>query len=194
MYPGFLYNFTYLGLFISYILEIILLGKLTYSITSSTLPSNTSILKEKWANYLIVTILVILPSFLIAHLASLLSFSPYSIPFIEIGISFLMAALTIYVLPIAFLKNENIKAILVGVYYLFTNFTFSKPILFMLLAALFIKLIPVLIIMSFPFMGIYGIIPTMIASNIVATYIFILIFSAATITLVQNNNEIQEQA
>ena len=194
MYPGFLYNFTYLGLFLSYAIELILLGKLSYFIVSKTSPSKITIIKEKWTNFLIITLILAAPVFIVGWLGSLASINPYTVITLKITISLLISAIAIYALPIAFIKNENLKAILVSVYYLFTNINHSKPLLFMLLAAVIIGFIPIALIMSFPTLGIYGIIPTMIASNIVATYIYALIFCAATLSLTNNYESEHEQA
>lgn len=73
------------------------------------------------------------------------------------------------------------------------NTNYSKSLLFMLLAAFIISFISVALILSFPSLGIYGIIPAMIASNIVVTYIYALIFCAAILSLTNNYETEQEQ-
>ena len=188
-FPASVMYLTYIGLFISLVLEVILLGKLSFTITKTNIPSAAIILKEKWFNYFIITVLVAVPVIIFNLVSNLFSLNTAYLLFIKLFIIFITAALSIYVLPIAYMKNENIKSLIVGIYYLLTNLKYSIPILGILVAVHFSSFSPALILMQYNTLGIYGIMPIMMLFNTISVYLSAVIFSAATLSLTQKQYE-----
>jgi len=189
VFPVSVMYLTDIGLLISLVLEVILLGKLSFTITKTNIPSAAIILKEKWFNYFIITVLVAVPVIIFNLVSNLFSLNTAYLLFIKLFIIFISAALSIYALPIAYIKNESIKAIIVGVYYLLTNLKYSIPILFVLVAVHFSSFFPALLLMQYNTLGIYGIMPIMMFFNTISVYLSALIFSAAISSLTQEQYE-----
>jgi hypothetical protein len=180
------------GLMISLLVGIIVYGRIAARAQGKRNPPNNKILKGCSLNYVVVVVVLSVPLLLFDYLAKLASFSPESFILAKEGVNALVHMVTIYVLPIVFLKNENLIAILAGIAYLFRNFTESLSIVF-LVAAMFLLNIAVSLNMVkawSPELNILSLAPVMVLVNVVATYLVFLIFAAATVVLLRPKPEV----
>lgn len=180
------------GLLISLLVGIVVYGRIVARAQGRRNPPNNEVLKDNWLNYIVVVVVLALPVLLINYLAKLAPFSIESFILAKEGLNALVHMATIYVLPIVFIKNENLVAILAGVAYLFRNFTESLTII-LLVAVMFSLNIAVTLSITkawSPEVDMLSLAPVMVLVNIVATYFVFLIFAAATVVLLQSKREV----
>ena len=189
---GRLADISLVGFLVSLVLEVILLGKISNLITAKEEPHNINILKENWLNYFIIVIAISSPIFLLDQANNIFTFSVLNHLILKISLTVFIAAISFYVLPIAFIKKINVQALLVGIYYLFTNFKYSIPLLSIVIISALVKFSPLLFITQFQSMGIYGIIPIVLLSSVLYVYIAVVVFGAATLTLSANYVQIEK--
>ena len=180
------------GLLISLLVGIVVYGRIVARAQGRRNPPNNEVLKDNWLNYIVVVVVLALPVLLFNYLAKLAPFSIESFILAKEGLNALVHMATIYVLPIVFIKNENLVAILAGVAYLFRNFTESLTII-LLVAVMFSLNIAVTLSITkawSPEVDMLSLAPVMVLVNIVATYFVFLIFAAATVVLLQSKREV----
>jgi hypothetical protein len=107
------------GLLMALLVGIVVYGRIVARAQGKGNPPNKEVLKDYWFNYIVVVVVLSVPVLLFNYLAKLASFSPESFVLAKEGVTALVQLATVYVLPIVFLKNENIIAILAGISYLF---------------------------------------------------------------------------
>jgi hypothetical protein len=175
------------GFLISLLVGIVVYGRIVARVQGRRNPPNNEVLKNNWRNYVVVVVALAVPVLLFNYLAKLASISPESFILAKEGLNALVHMATIYVLPIVFIKNENLVAILAGIAYLFRNFTESLAII-LLVAVMFLLNIAFslsLIKSLSSELDIISLAPVMVLVNVVATYFVFLIFTAATVVLLQ---------
>ena len=117
-----------LGAIIAILLEMVIYGRITAKLLEKELPNTLFIIRENWKNYLIVSLLIVLPA-IAAHVlfgVNKLGIFGYYLEQLSRAV---IAILTIYVFPIVFLKQEGIIAIPSGIAYLFSSMRISLWIL-----------------------------------------------------------------
>ena len=175
------------GLLISLLVGIIVYGRIVARVQGRRNPPSNEVLKDNWLNYLVVVVVLAVPVLLFNYLAKLAPFSPELFILAKEGLNALVHMATIYVLPIVFIKSENLVAILAGIAYLVRNFTQSLAIILLVAVIFSLKIaVSLSIIKSWsPGSDIFYLAPVMVLANIVATYFVFLIFTAATVVLLQ---------
>ena len=180
---------TLVGLIISVVASIVVHGKITAMITGMD-GSNSRILKENWLNYLIVTFVIAIPMMVFGLIEKLTNPSLTSVSLIKEVFEAIVLVVTIYALPIVFLKKQNVKAIILGIKFLLRNLKTSIPIatvtgiIFLIHTALLPQIIDIFQIKK----GLWFLLPTMFV-NILVAYFSFFIFAMATRTYVMQRHE-----
>jgi hypothetical protein len=163
------------------ILFVIVYGRIVEIIKNSNKSSWHALVARHLVNYSVVTIILILPTFVLSFVDSHMNYMTKLISKNVIGA--LTSCLTVYVWPLVFIEQQTITAITKGIRFLFHNLRQS---VFLVLLSLSIPLIKMLISLSIPFFIyppdnfqiIFGI---GFLQNLFLTYIDLLIFAMATI-------------
>ncbi|OUR64918.1 hypothetical protein A9Q79_06420 [Methylophaga sp. 42_25_T18] len=179
-------NLSLLGIIVSFIMGIIIYGRIIAQIQGRDALPAFKIFKENWFNYIIVTMLLGLPLFLYAQLSKLF---PIPVEFSIFGkeaIRALINTLAIYVLPLVFIKRLHLLAILAGIVFLIQNFKKSIPIIFMIVCMFFIYAAMWFWLMqqTQSDISLFSLLPVMALVNISVSYLTFLIFTAASLVLV----------
>lgn len=182
--------FSIVGIVISVVIGIVVFGRITARVRGiDCLPSGI-ILKEYWLNYLLVTFVLAIPAILFSQIAKLFTFSPTSFLLTKEGLEVLVQIVTIYVLPIVFLKNESVIAIITGVIYFFKRIKKSLPIIgivaviFVINIAVLLRAIDVMPIEP----NMQTLVPIMVIINVIFSYLAFLAFAAAAIVLAEGDS------
>ncbi len=180
------------GLLIALLVGIVVYGRIVARAQGKGNPPNKEVLKDYWFNYIVVVVVLSVPVLLFNYLAKLASFSPESFFLAKEGVNALVHLATVYVLPIVFLKNENIIAILAGISYLFRHFTESLSIVLLVLAMFSLNIVVSLSMVKAWALesNILSLASVMVLVNVVATYFVFLIFAAATVVLLKPKSEV----
>jgi hypothetical protein len=167
-------------LLLSLILYIIVYGLFIQSITNKPKKSWQSILRIHWFNYFAIQILLLIP-------ISVFSTIYYNKIIFHIYI-FLVNCLSIYILPLVFLKQRVLHSISAGIKILFHTFYTSLPLLLL-------TILPYVRI----FIGrsiIYGYHPNILTFiliqfllNLIGVYINLLIFTTAAMIITKQGTE-----
>ena len=161
------------------VIQIIAYGRFIEVIKGEQISSNILILKENWLNYLVVNIILFIP-LLVFSLLPLRGWTSYIAQRI---FGALINILTIYVLPLVYIKKENIVAIVGGILFMLRSLQYSLP-----LAAIvfFMFLIEVLFKITF-YKFIHGIILFAVIAfplNIIFYYLSFTVFNMASMVLI----------
>ena len=141
------------------------------------------IIRRYWLNVLIATLLVYLPLILFAVIALSLG-GMYRDSTISTLLALFIEGATVYVLPIVFLKNENLLAVLGGIVFLFRNFSRSVPVLLIVSASYVAALLLVALARNVPEHLKY--LPLVVA-GLTVSYLTFVAFAAATNVVVGRN-------
>ena len=186
IYSGVMTYISFLGIVLSFLLGVIVYGRVVSQIQGGAVLPAVEILKVNWLNYIIVVILLGLPIFLYAQLSKLfplpIEFSIYG----KEGVRALINILAIYVLPIVFIKRQHVLAVMAGIVFFFQNLKKSVPIISLVLCVFFINSAAIswLIEQAQPALSIGTLLPVMAFVNIAATYLSFLVFTAASVVLI----------
>jgi len=175
-----------IGLTVSFVLGIVVYGRIVAQIQREGILPAFEIVKSNWFNYLIVVILISFPFVLYGQLSKAFSMSIESYIFLQEGVRTLLNILSIYILPIVFIKKQHILSILAGIVYLFNNFAKSMPII-TLLAVVFIVNSAVSLWIAEQTIqekDILSYLPLLLLVNISMTYASFLVFTAASVVLI----------
>ena len=175
-----------LGVILSFLLGIIVYGRVVAQIQGSAALPALEILKANWLNYIIVVILLGLPIFMYAQLSKLFPMPIELSIYGKESIKTLINILAIYVLPIVFIKRQHLLAIMAGVVFFIQNLKKSAPIIFLVVCMFFINSVAMswLIQQSQPSLSMATILPVMAFVNIAVTYLSFLVFTAASVVLI----------
>ncbi|WP_316368943.1 hypothetical protein [Candidatus Thiodiazotropha sp. CDECU1] len=183
------------GMLASIVIGIIIYGQITIKVRGEEVLPAKEILKRNWVNYIVVMLIIGVSTLAIIQVIKILSTSAVFLALSQSAIKTLMSIITIYVLPIVFLKKEHMLAIVTGLVFLFQNIRKSIPLI--LLAGLIfiveILLGQILVQQGQQSTNVYSLVPTLIVINIVVTYISFLIYTAATLVLIPNSNVYVDQ-
>jgi hypothetical protein len=180
------------GLLISLLVGIIVYGRIVARVKGGRNPPSNTILKDYWLNYVVVVVVLALPALLFGQLAKLVSFSLESFILAKEGLNALVHMATIYVLPIVFIKNQNLVAILAGIAYLLQNIKGSLAILVLVAIMFAFNMVVMLGLIKVwsPEEGILSLVPFMVVVNVVFTYLAFMVFAAATVMLIKPRSEL----
>ncbi|MET0014789.1 MAG: hypothetical protein ABW088_14155 [Sedimenticola sp.] len=189
IYSGVMTIISIIGLLVSFLIGIVVYGRIVARIKGES-PSPVKILiKDHWLNYMLVGIVLAIPTLLFSQLPMSDSLSVESMILTKEGLNSIVHMVTIYVLPIVFIKKENLVAIMSGVLLLFQNLKGSLHVIALvaLISFVNITLSMLLFKMILPGSNVYSLIPIMVLVNIVFTYLSFMIFAAATVNLIKPN-------
>ncbi len=122
-------EFSILMLLVVLVTSIYLYGRVFCDLDKKRTESALQVLSENWRNYLVVTVILGVPqlAFRVAIAGQLDSWFLYVLFSTLLGSA--LGALSIYVLPIVYLKNRSLGAVLSGVVYLSKNLGVSRWII-----------------------------------------------------------------
>ena len=180
-----------LGIILSFVLGIIVYGRVVAQIQGNTSIQAFEIFKVNWLNYIIAVILLGLPILLYAQLSKLLPMSIELSIYGKEGIKTLVNILAIYVLPIVFIKRQHLLAIMAGVVFFIQNLKKSAPLIFLVVCIFFINITAMLwlIQQAQPNSSILSFLPVMVFVNVAVTYLSFLVFTAASLVLIPSSQE-----
>ena len=112
-------------LIVVFAVTIFIYGRIVSDIVSGYTPSARRIMLENWLNYLIVVSIVGVPQGVFRVMVAGRLDSWFAYVFFTTILGSVLSVLTIYALPIAFLKKSNLGAVLAGVVYLSRNMAVS---------------------------------------------------------------------
>ncbi len=181
--------FSIIAIPISLVIEITLLGTLVAIISQKSNNNKLQILKDNWLNYLIITFVIATPSTIFQQINNSIALDIGPFLLIKFIISFILMGVFIFAMPIAYLKNENIKALIVSAYYLSTNIKYTLPLLNLLAVTLLIPSLAFTLVYMLHLDSFYLLALLVILLNTAALYLTTIIFCAATKTMVGVNYE-----
>ena len=194
IFSGVMTFVSFAGLVISFLVGIIVYGRIVARVRGVEHPPGKVIIRENLFNYLLVVILLALPVLLFSQLAKMAAVSPKSYILAKDGVNALIHIATIYALPIVFIKRQNIIAIFAGISYFFQNLKSSLGIiaLVVVMFALNAAIMFWSIIVFSPQASMLGFVPLMLLVNVIFAYLDFMIFAAATTVLIAPRNEVVE--
>lgn len=104
-----------------FVLTLVLYGRLTESVLGAERSTWWDIFRSNFFNFLIVAILLAIPSWAATRLAVAVDAPVFMRIFSEHGIDALVTAASVYVMPIVFLKGFGVAAIPLGIAFLMTR-------------------------------------------------------------------------
>ena len=113
---------------VSFVVGIVIYGRIIARVNGRSPGASATILKENWSNCLLVLMVLAIPTLIFGQISGLFASTPTSYVLTKKVLDASVRLLTIYVLPIVFLKKENMIAILTGIIYLFRSLRMSLPI------------------------------------------------------------------
>ena len=167
-----------------FIAEMILFGLIVSSAMKIEVPDISSIIKNYLAKYLLVSVILVIPTMflLLLFLSNLVDYDIYNI--VKNIISLILAGITMYVIPIVFIKRQHVIAILAGVVFFFRNIKESLSIV--AFVVFFIALNNV-IGRGIEVEGIQHDLVSILAM-VINVYLRMILFAAATVILLRTNN------
>ena len=184
---GVLTYISLLGLVVSFVLSIIVYGRLVANIQGNTDIPAKLIFKENWLNYIVAIILLGIPILLFSQLVKVLSTSAEILVFGKEGFRMLVNILAIYVLPIVFIKKQHVLAIMAGIIFFFQNFKKSIPLIMLAVFMFIIHATTMWLVVTWQLQlnqNIHALIPVMVLVNIAVTYLSFLVFTTACLILI----------
>jgi len=184
-----------LGLAVSFVLSIVVYGRLVAIVQGNTAIPTKLIIKENWSNYIIAIIILGTPILLFSQLIKLHSTSAELLVFSKEGIRMLVNILAIYVLPIVFIKKQHFLAIIAGIIFFVHNFKKSIPLIMLAIFMFIIQATAMWWVVTQQLQlnqNIHVLIPVVVLVNIAVTYISFLVFTAASVILLPSTFEKSE--
>jgi len=175
------------GLGASLLLWIVVCGRIVARVRGAQQPSSAKILKDHGVNYLVVTLLLVMPVLLFEHLVKLASPSFWSFLLSQMGWRALVDAATIYVMPVVFLKGKGAVAVPVGIALLMHRL---KESLFLVGVVAVIFVVDLATLAEFsrvwsPDADIHDFTPLWAARGVAVTYLSFVVFAGAVGMLVR---------
>lgn len=164
-------------------ISIIIYGRFTQIITGEQRKSFLRIFKKHWFNFFITVFVLGGCMLVLTHLFRLL-FSG-QIKAISWFAGGLINILTIYVLPIVFLKHHNIGAIPLGITYLFKNFKYTLPLLLLTLLTSVVGHLSPFFVVLFSKSNLFLIVAFSFINSFLLYFIDFTVFVTASIILVK---------
>ena len=178
------------ALMLSFFMVIVVNGKITQSIEQKDEKTVFHIIRDNWKNYLIVLVAVGAPVFLFNYLLKFAPLSAETHILLKEAAKASMWVVTIYVMPILFIKRRGLMSVFAGISYFFNHIRQSMQIA-TFVAAMFI-------INTGGYLWAFGqvqkgidvtnTLPVMVILNIISTYLSFIAYAAATNVLVGANS------
>jgi hypothetical protein len=156
---------------------IIVYGRIIAHLLPERTSSNLAILRENWLNYLIAMVIIAVPGVASRLVAANLTSSSVVYVVLAIGASAAVGILTIYVLPIVFLKRVSVAAIPTGVVFLKRNLSSSAWIAGFIAAAHVLDAIGMILFRVDPAPWSWTLV---ISAGVLADFLFFVCFAAAS--------------
>lgn len=177
-------TFSLIAFVFGFILEIFLCGRIIETILKSEdRESIKGILSKNGFNYISVLVVLAIPV-LILRTISQAYIGGYTSYFIVELMKMAIAVVTIYTVPIVFLKRTNLLSIPTGVSYLLSHLQISRVLILFVIAAFLLGSIRILIVMN---LEISISIPIIILIGIGVTYLLYIVFAGAAHILTNND-------
>ncbi|MCZ6731891.1 MAG: hypothetical protein O7B27_04965 [Gammaproteobacteria bacterium] len=175
------------GLAVSIVLGIVVYGRIIARIEGESCLRSIDIVKENWLNYILVVVLLAAPVLLFSQVVKLFLISSQYFFLAKEGLAALINMATIYVLPIVFIKKQNVVAIFAGIAYFIQNLKRSLPIVGLVAFMYIINIAAAFGFISLmqPAGDILSIVPVMVVFNTFVTYLSFMIFAAASLVLTE---------
>ena len=168
------------GFVAAFLARIVLLGRIAGSLQDIKLGPASDLLKQYWLNYFVVMTLLALPVWLASFVSESLQVGWTGRALVEVARS-LIGVLTIFVLPIVFLRRVGPVAIPAGLVYLLRTWPAGVSVSAITLLAFAIGTVRLPILM----LGGTLIAPAAVLVSIVVTYLLTIAFAAGCQILIQ---------
>ncbi|MHA2344046.1 MAG: hypothetical protein ACXADW_19460 [Candidatus Hodarchaeales archaeon] len=178
-------RFSFVFLVLSFIFFPVVYGRLIEIVFNLPITSAYKLLKTHWFNYLSVFMFLGIPVFVLSFLYS--SVQGFQKIIIKNVIDTVILCLAIYIWPLVFIKKKVLSPILTGITILFQNILLSIPLILLTVIIVIMKImVQILILYISPVKPstIFGI---FFLQNIINVYIFLLIFTSATMLIKSKN-------
>lgn len=172
---------------LSLCVEVVIFSKFVSVINGSQFEGYANAFKRNFINYFLVYIILGASIVTLTLLANQLEMEATTFNVVNSGIKTIIIMLTVFVIPIVFIKQEHILSILSGISYLFSNFRSSQIILSFALLIFFIETSAIIFI-SLSLVKVSLLIPYAVIINIFDTYIQFIIFVMAAMALLNKPN------
>ena len=184
------------ALILSFFIVIVVNGKITQAIERKEEQGALRIVRENWMNYLIALLAVGAPVFLFNYLIKFIPLSAEQHILLKEAVKASMWVVTIYVMPIVFIKRLGIMSVVSGIAYFFSHIRQSMQIAIFITAMFIINAGGYLWVIEQVQNGVdvVNAIPVMVVLNSASTYLSFIAFAAATHVLVRakSNSQIGE--
>lgn len=177
------------GLLVGFFIVIVVNGRITHKIQSKGPSSPLQIIKDNWKNYLIALLTVGAPVFAFNYLLKLTPLTVEHHILLKETAKAIVWVITIYVMPIVFLKRLGFISVIAGIRYFFKHIKQSMLIIpfvaamFLINAGGYLWAIENMRASA----EILNVMPVLIVLNIASTYLSFIVFASASIVLVGIN-------
>jgi len=181
------------ALILSFFVVIVVNGKIAQRIEQKNEKAAFHIVRDNWKNYLIAFLVIGAPVFLFNYLIEFASLSAETHILLKEAAKATMWVITIYVMPIVFIKRLGLMSVFAGISYFFSHVRQSFQIATFVVAMFVINTGGYLWAIEQIQNGVdvSSILLVMVTLNMASTYLSFIVFAAATNVLVQVDASIQ---
>jgi len=175
---------------IPFILYPIIYGLLVDTIMNKPKTSWNNLLRLHCFNYFALSTLLIIPAFvilmiyychLIDNITKFITMTIYGV---------LINCLSIYILPLVFLKHRVIYSIFAGIKIVLCTYYESIILILLSITSFLLNIVEISIIYSYHIDNLYACILIRFLLNLISVYVNLLVFTMATMILIEQGNDI----
>lgn len=167
-----------------FVIQVVLYGRIASDVSRKPSRRWTVVLQSHWLNYLIFAAVTLVPMGLLLSLAKDLGQTTVQIVVFGELARFIGQLATLYMLPLVFLKQIHIQAILPGLVFLVGAWRYSVVPISLIVAAGVISGIRVLLMAGISFQSVPMLFAIMIVGSVLTAYLSLLAYATATQVLV----------
>lgn len=188
---GLMAYFSLLGLIVAFFLTIVVNARITLQVERKDEIPYLQIIKDNWINYLIATLVLGAMIFLLTNLIKLLPLPAELLIVTKEAAKAIVWVISIYVMPIVFLKKLGFVSVVAGISYFFGNIKQSALIIPFVVTMFFINAVGYLWLISKMQSGVNIMfsMATIMVINTVTTYLSFVVFTAACFVLVESRGK-----
>ncbi len=180
---------TSIGLMAALCLEIVLFARIVTSVQREHPPTVAETLKQNAFNYLVVLVVLFAPVIGLHVLLRSIGASSIDVIIARNMLAAFVSCLSIYVIPMVFLRGTHLSAIPAGLAYLLKNLSESLKLMGLVILRYACVVLGILASIKLGGSGTFvGIIN--VAANVAATALMVLVFAAATYVICGNTKRV----
>lgn len=177
---------TLAGLIVSLLLRIVIYTRILADTQGTASPTYKRAIRENTLNYVVASIVIAIPILLYTQLESIIPLPAGTVFALKSFLKAVLAAVTVYVTPIVFLRKEGLFAVLLGIGYFFGNIRKSIPAI---VPALSVQLLQAVLTAGFAHYwlpadtDLMSRLPVLLIFHLAITYLSFVVFAVAAVIL-----------